>query len=223
MQILSTANSISLPHCLIYGPPKIGKTVAAATAPKPFIFDCDQGVSSLKGTNTPYFDITTWAQWCEATKWWFESAEAKQFETLVIDDLTEVAELFLVMEKPKHKNLMQAYGQLNDEMMRLIRLYRQPRDRTTVFICKQDRIADTLTGGLIYAPMIPGKAVQQMLPYLVGEVYQMYLWTDPQGVAHRCLRTARDSTNSFDAGSRSGKLAPIEFANLTNIFNKVKS
>ena len=223
MKILNTDQVLVQNHCLVYGPAKIGKTYLATTAPTPFVLDMDQGVSCLKGLHIPYGNITTWAEWLDAYQWVISSAEAKKYDTIFVDDLTELAELFLVMEKPRHKNLMQAYGALNDTMMRTIRSLRQITDRTIVFNCKQDKIKDELVGGMIYGPMIPGKAVAPMLPYLVGEVYHLFLWQDDKGATHRCFHTARDATNQFDAGSRSGKLAPIEFAHLGNIFTKVKS
>jgi hypothetical protein len=147
------------------------------------------------------------------------------FETIVIDDLTELAEQFLFEEKPKHKNLMQAYGQLNDEMMKLIRQIRwEIPNKYVMLICKQDKIKDELTGGMIYSPMFPGKAVAPMLPFLFGEVYHMESWRDPAtNQSYEVLRTKRDSMNQFDAGSRSGKLAELEMADMGAIFRKIMS
>jgi hypothetical protein len=224
MQIYSTATVQPTTHCLLYGPSKCGKTRALATAPNPIICSTDDGLSSIRDKNLPFVDVRSWAQLLEFRKWLKGSAEAKQFQTICFDDLTEIAEQFLVAEKPQHKNLMQAYGRLNDEMMLFIRELRDIRGQNVIFTCKQDRIKDEITGGLIYSPMIPGKAVQPMLPYLVGEVYHMEQWVDPASkIAYEVFRTKRDPMNQYDAGSRSGRLSEIEFADFSAIFAKVMS
>jgi hypothetical protein len=222
MQILTTQALRAQTHCLIYGPAKSGKTRLALTAPNPIICDMDKGLSSIREANLPYIACPTFTAYMAFHRWVCTSPEAKPFQTIIIDDLTELAELFLVDEKPKHKNLMQAYGALNDTMMLLIRELRALPDRNVVLLCKQEKIKDESTGALIYGPKIPGQAVGPMLPYLMGEVYHIEKWTDPNTKqTHDVLRTQRD--NSVDAGSRSGKLGVFEFANLTNIFAKVMS
>lgn len=209
-------------HCLIYGQAKTGKTRLIPTAPNPIVCNADNGLSSIREHNLPFVNCFDWAAVMEFSKWILESKEANQFETVFFDDLTEIAEQFLVKEKPKHKNLMQAYGELNDSMMKFVRDMRNSPTKNIVFICKQERIKDETTGGLIYSPAIPGKAVAPMLPYLWGEVYHMESWTDPTtNVRHEVLRTK--GNDQYVAGSRSGKLGEIEFANLGAIFQKVKS
>lgn len=222
MDILTTQSLRAQTHCLIYGPAKSGKTRLALTAPAPIICDLDKGLSSVREANLPYVQCGSYSQYLAFHKWVTTSPQAKQFQTIIIDDLTELAELFLIDEKPKHKNLMQAYGALNDAMMLLIRELRALQDKNVVLLCKQERVKDETTGGLIYGPKIPGQAVGPMLPYLVGEVYHIEKWTNPEDKqTYDVLRTVRD--NSVDAGSRSGKLAPIEYANLAHVFAKVMS
>jgi hypothetical protein len=178
----------------------------------------DEGLSVLRSSNLPFHRCTTFNDYLV-----FENAaktgDLNKFDTVCLDDLTELAELFLVTEKPKHKNLMQAYGALNDEMMRIIRFWRNQTNFIVVMICKQERIKDESTGGLIYAPCIPGKAVAPMLPYLLGSVYHMEEWIDPKTqIGTGVLRCKRNS--QYEAGDRSGKLAELELANLNNIFTK---
>jgi len=188
------------------------------TCDNPVICSTDEGLSSIREHNLPFHRCVTWGNYLQ-----FEEAakvgQLNEFGTVVIDDLTELAELFLVLEKPKHKNLMQAYGALNDEMMRVIRFWRSQTAYIVVLICKQERIKDESTGGLIYGPCIPGKAVAPMLPYLLGSVYHMEEYIDPTTqVKQEVLRCKRSS--QYEAGDRSGKLAELELANLKNIFAK---
>lgn len=222
MQILTTQALRAQTHCLIYGPAKSGKTRLALTAPAPIICDLDKGLSSVREANLPYVSCANYSSYLAFHKWVCTSPEAKQFQTVIIDDLTELAELFLIDEKPKHKNLMQAYGALNDAMMLLIRELRAIPDKNVVLLCKQEKIKDENSGMILFGPKIPGQAVGPMLPYLVGEVYHIEKWTNPEDKqTYDVLRTQRD--NAVDAGSRSGRLNVFEYANLANIFAKVMS
>lgn len=208
-------------HCLIYGRAKTGKTRLIPTAPNPVICSADSGLESIRQFNLPYHPVKTYADYLKFEQY-AASGQLSQFQTVALDDLTEIAEIFLKEEKPRHKNLMQAYGALNDEMMRVVRFWRNQEKFTSVIICKQERIKDESTGGLIYAPCIPGKAVAPMLPYLFGSVYHMETWTDPQSSqSYEVLRTKQNS--QYEAGDRSGKLAELEMANLSHIFQKVLS
>ncbi len=207
-------------HCVIYGRAKSGKTRLIPTAPNPVVCNSDKGLSSIREFDIPFFPVNTYNDYLA-----FEAAaHSGQFDgaTVFIDDLTEVAEMLLTEELPKHKNGLQAYGALNIEMSRVVRFWRNCTRLTAVLICKQDRIKDYSTGGVIYAPMIPGQAIPQMLPYLMGSVFHMESYTNPadqtQTEVLRCKQNAQ-----YEAGDRSGKLNELEFANLTNVFAKVMS
>jgi len=208
-------------HCLVYGRAKTGKTRCIPTAPNPVICSTDAGLESIRAFNLPFHPVLQYSDYLA-----FEQAattgQLNQYDTVAIDDLTELAEIYLREEKPKHKNGMQAYGALNDEMMRVVRFWRAQKAFTSVLICKQERIKDESTGGLIYAPKIPGQAVAPMLPYLFGSVYHMESYTNPQDQS--VMEVFRTKSNpQFDAGDRSGKLAELEPANLDYIFKKVLS
>jgi AAA domain len=222
IKIQNTNTVKSQTHCLVYGPSKSGKTRLIPTSPQPIICSTDNGLSSIREHQIPFVECKTYAEVQEFVEWVMKSPDSKKFQTIVFDDLTEIGEQILIAEKPKHKNLMQAYGALNDEINFLIRKLRNLQDQNVVFICKQERIKDEATGGLIYGPKIPGQAVSQALPYLVGEVYHTEVWVDPKdSKSYEVLRTKRN--NQCDAGSRSGKLGELELANLGAIFQKVVS
>jgi hypothetical protein len=222
MQIYTTDTVKVSPCVIVYGAAKSGKTRLIPTCPNPFVISSDEGLASIRDKKIPFCKVAKYSEFKEALAF-AKSPSANQYQTIVIDDLSEVAEQILVEEKPKHKNTMQAFGVLNDELMKVIRELRAI-PKLIVMICKQDKIKDETTGGLVFAPYIPGQAVQKMLPFLVDEVYHMESWTDTtKGVTHEVLRTKRDVQNQYEAGSRSGKLDELEFANLTNIFQKILS
>lgn len=206
-------------HSLIYGPAKIGKTRSIITAPTPLICSVDKGLESIRDANLPYHPVNSYADYIKFEQMIGQGC-AQGHQSVFLDDLTELAEMFLAERKPHHKNLMQAYGELNDEMMRVIRFWRAQTTFTSIIICKQERIKEEATGLMLYAPEIPGKAVAPKLPYLFGTVLHMELYTDPEtGTVSEVVRCKKN--DQCDAGDRSGKLAPIEFVNWTNLINKM--
>jgi hypothetical protein len=139
----------------------------------------------------------------------------------VFDDLTEMASLYLVMALKATKHGQQAYGAMADEILAFIRRVRTLQNHTVVLLCKEERV-QTEKGELLYSPMIPGRAVQPLIPYLVGQIYHMESWTDPAtGQSHEVLRCKRN--DRIEAGDRSGKLSELEIADLGAINRKVMS
>jgi hypothetical protein len=178
------------------------------------------GLASIRQHNIPFMECPTWNHVAQFMAW-VKSGGAKQFKTIVFDDLTEMASLYLVQALAATKHGQQAYGAMADEILAFIRTVRIMQDATVIMLCKQERIQDE-NKNLIYAPMIPGKAVNPLLSYLVGQIYHMETWTDPStGQVHEVLRCKRNST--CEAGDRSGKLNEIEFAHLGQINAKVMS
>lgn len=221
IQLQSTSNVAVSTCALLYGAAKSGKTRTIPTCESPVICSTDKGLSSIREHNIPFVDCTTWSQVQEFATWAVSSKEATQFSTIVIDDLSEAAEILLAEVKPRHKSNIPAYGEFADTLMAFVRKIREV-PRNILLICKQEKVRDETTGGLLYGPKLPGQLSQQNMPYLVGEIWHMEQWTDPSTqIVHDVIRTKR--TNSVDAGSRSGRLAEIEFANMANIFAKVRS
>lgn len=218
MQLQST-NSVQVqPHCIVYGPAKSGKTRLIPTCDSPVVCSTDAGLASIREHNIPFVECTTWKQVSEFMTW-VRSGGASQFKTVVFDDLSEMAALYLDMALKANKDGRQAYGQMADEILAFIREVRSLPNITVVLICKQERIQDE-NKALIYAPMVPGKAINPLLSYLVGQIYHMETWTDPAtNQVHEVLRCKRD--NTCEAGDRSGKLGEIEMAHLGNINAKI--
>lgn len=191
------------------------------------VADFDHGLSSLRGYKIPYVTMEKWTD----LDWFYDQCIGPwigKVKTIIIDDLTAMGEMYLKDALPRHKNKMQAYGELNEWALDQIHRFRKLTDigYYVVFLCKEEKVTDHTTGGLLWGPAFPGKAVQQMLDYLVEEVYHFELWTDPNEPdptknVHRVLRTKR--TNQIAAGSRFGKLGEIEYANLQQIYQKMET
>lgn len=218
MQLQSTNSVIVQPHAIVYGPAKCGKTRLIPTCEAPVICSTDMGLASIRQHNIPFVECNTWDKVAQFMTW-VRGGGAKQFKTIVFDDLTEMASLYLEKALKATTHGQKAYGMMADEILGFIREVRVMQGATVIMLCKQERTQNE-QHELIYGPMIPGKAVNPLLSYLVGQIYHMETWTDSNsGQVHEVLRCKRNST--IEAGDRSGKLNEIEFAHLGQINQKI--
>jgi len=230
MQIQTTKNSTVSPVVLVYGAAGVGKTYLAnpSECEAPIVADVDMGLSSLRAFDVPFVSIKNPSdieKFIEQAKQNFGYPKEKGFKTIILDDLTELGMLWLRTNKASFKNPMQAYGALADWSMKIIHDFRAFTELgfNVVFLCKEEKIQDATTGGLIWSPQFPGKQIQGMLDYLVGEVFHMEIYVDPADEnqqKHRVFRTVR--TPQIAAKSRYGKFGELEYANLNSIFSRMK-
>jgi hypothetical protein len=218
---IETTQSVEVqPHALVYGAPKVGKTRLIPTSNNPIVISTDNGLASIRQHNIPFINCTDWKQ-CKEAMDWIVTEGCKKYASIWIDDLTEMANMKLLEVLPRVKHGQQAYGEMADEMLARIRAVRQIRGCTVYMICKEERIQDSDLR-LVYAPVIPGKSANMMLSYLVGQVYRMEHYVDQaSGQVYEVLRTKR--TPTIEAGDRSGKLAELELANISQIYAKIMS
>jgi hypothetical protein len=202
---------------LVYGRPGIGKTRLISTAPSPVIFSAEAGLLTLNQFNLPFVAIKSLPDLYDAWRWTTQSAEAKQFQTICLDSLSEIAEVFLLDSKVAMKkakiDLRQSYGEMLDRMMELVRQFRDLPGKHVYFTAKQETSEVGMNG-----PSMPGRKLGPNLPYYFDLVFQLERETNTNPPYHY-LRTQPDIMNT--AKDRSGRLDPIERPDLTHIFNKV--
>jgi hypothetical protein len=221
-QIVSTINEAKLHgvKALIYAKSGYGKTYLARTAPAPIILSAESGVLSLGDVNLPMIKVKTVQDLSGIYSWLTSSAEAKQFHTVYIDSITEIAEVVLTNAKNVVKDPRQAYAKLMDDMIGIIKAYRDISGKHVVMTAKEEANKDELTGIVLRGPMMPGNKVGQQLPYLFDEVFRLGVGKMPEGNAlYRFIQTQPDL--QYDAKDRSGKLDPVERPDLSFIFNKI--
>jgi hypothetical protein len=203
----------------VYGKGGIGKTTMMGTAPSPIILSCESGLLSLSDVDVPYIEIATMADLHEAYAWLNESEEARDFETIALDSITEMAEVQLTELKASCKDPRQAYGELADDVSGMIRSFRDMRGKNVIFSAKMSRVTDDDTNVTKYGPLMPGKTLTAGLPYFFDELFYMDLFTDDEGKKHRVLRT--ETTYNYEAKDRSGVLDDMEPPDLTAIVEKI--
>ena len=206
--------------CLVYGEAGVGKTYLCSTAPEPIIISAESGLLCLRQFNLPFIEIKTLADLQDAYNFCFDSNKTKNYQTICVDSITEIAEVLLVSEKKKTKDPRKAYGEVQDQMLSLIRQFRDLPNKHVYIAAKEGKVSDSFTGSISYGPMMTGQKLSQHVPYFFDEVFRLFIYTDIQtSQSWRVLRTCGDQQSI--AKDRSGVLAELEEPNLTNIFNKI--
>jgi hypothetical protein len=206
--------------CLVYGPSGVGKTCLCATAPLPVIVSVEAGLLSLSKVKVPAILVRSLEELNDAYSWFSNSSEAKGFDTLCLDSLSEIADVVLSSAKKTVKDPRLAYGELLDKMLILVRAFRDMPQKHVCMTAKIEWEKDDATGAFRYQPMMPGKKLGPQLPYLFDEVFRMGVNKTPQGEEYRFLQTKLDF--QYEAKDRSGMLDPIEPPDLSQIINKIQ-
>ena len=219
MQLKSTkdlhTNGVKL---LVYGQAGAGKTSLIRTLPNPVVFSAEGGLLSLAQDNIPFIEVTDMATLTEAYKWVTESDDAKQFDSVALDSISEIAEVVLSSEKKKSKDPRQAYGALQEIIGDLIRAFRDIQGKNVYFSAKLEKQADEL-GRMLYWPSMPGNKTGQQLPYYFDEVLALRVEKDADGNTQRALMC--DSDGLWTAKDRSGQLDAWEAPDLGSIIKKI--
>lgn len=204
---------------LVYGGAGVGKTRLVATAPAPVLISAESGLLSLREYDIPVWNVSSFADMYAAYNFLSKSAEAKQFQTVCLDSVTEIGEVCLSEAKKRNKDPRQAYGELIDSMLLLIKGFRDLPNKHVYISAKMEHYKDEVSGVVKNQPSMPGQQLGPALPYIFDEVFHMGIAKDDKGADYRYLRTQPDF--QYEAKDRSGVLDPFEPPNLTNIFNKI--
>ena len=144
----------------------------------------------------------------------------KNFQTICLDSISEIAETCLAAEKRKTKDPRQAYTKSNDLIAGIIRSFRDIQGKNVYFTAKEEWNKDEQTGAMMFGPSMPGKQLTKDIPYFFDVVLRFEIITDPAtGAQSHWVRTVGDMNNV--AKNRGGKLDKWEQPNLSNIFHKL--
>lgn len=203
---------------LVYGQAGAGKTSLIKTLPSPVVLSAEGGLLSISDADVPYIEIGSMDDLREAYKWLESSSEAKEFKSVALDSISEVAEVVLAAEKKSTKDGRAAYGEMNTVMTDLIRAFRDLPGRHVYMSAKLEKLQDEM-GKVLYGPSMPGKTLSQGLPYFFDEVLALRVEKDAEGNSQRALMC--DSDGAWLAKDRSGKLAQWEAPDLGEIIKKM--
>ena len=216
---LKSTNSVSASNLklLVYGQAGAGKTSLIPTLPKPVILSAEGGLLSISGHDIPFIEVTSMDALREAYSWLLSSDEAKQFDSVALDSISEIAEVCLSKEKSIAKDPRQAYGEMQTTMAELIRSFRD-LPKHVMMTAKLEKAQDEM-GRMMYSPSMPGNKTGQSLPYFFDLMLALRVEKDAEGVSQRGLMC--DSDGLWQAKDRSGKLDAWEGADLGAIITKL--
>jgi len=211
------------PKILVYGGAGVGKTtLIASLTGKILIISAEAGLLSLAGADldADVVEVTS----IEALRAVYAELRAGDhgYAWVVLDSVSEIAEVVLSAEKSKSKDPRAAYGALSEEMVKIMRAF---RDLTcgVYFSAKLASTKDETTGKVSHSIGMPGAKLGEALPYLFDEVFRLVVIDEDDGaggkVASRYLLTATDGKSV--AKDRSGKLDAYEPADLGAIIAKI--
>lgn len=209
------ANGVKL---LVYGQAGAGKTSLIPTLPNPIVLSAEGGLLSIQDAELPYIEINSMATLQEAYKWLADSAEAAQFDSVAIDSISEIAEVVLNHEKKVNKDPRAAYGNMQEQMADIIRVFRDLPKKHVYMSAKLEKTQDEM-GRVLYAPSMPGNKTGQSLPYFFDEVLALRVEKDAEGGTQRALMC--DSDGLWLAKDRSGKLETWESPDLGAVIAKI--
>ena len=202
---------------LIYGQAGAGKTSLIPTMPNPIILSAEGGLLSIRDSNLPFIEIDGMDTLREAYKWLTGSDEAKGFESIALDSISEMGEVCLAAEKAKSKDPRQAYGEMQTTMAEVVRSFRDLPCHV-LFTGKLDKSQDEM-GRMLYSPSMPGQKTGQALPYFFDLVLALRVEKDTDGNIQRALMCQSDGL--WQAKDRSGKLDAWEAPDLGAIIEKI--
>lgn len=197
-----------------------GKTTLCATLPQPIVLSAEGGLLSLQHEDLPYIEIKSMSDLMEAYEWATTSAEAKDYQSIALDSISEIAEVCLNYEKKQTKDPRQAYGAMQEQMADIIRGFRDIDGKNIYFSAKCEKSQDQ-EGSILYSPSMPGNKTGQSLPYFFDEVLALRVEKDAEGNTQRALMC--DSDGLWQAKDRSGRLDPWEAPDLGDLIKKIGS
>lgn len=202
---------------LVYGGAGSGKTPIFNTAPRPVLMVCEPGMLSMRNSTVPAWEANTVPKIEEFFKWFFESAESRNYDTLGIDSVSQMAEIILEDKLKIISHGLKAYGEMATAVMKNInKLYYFPQ-KHLYLIAKQMTVDES--GVQKRKPYFPGKDLNVKIPHLFDLIMHLGLHNIPGVVgAQKAFCTAE--TIDLLARDRSGRLASYEPPNLTDIINK---
>ena len=204
----------------MHGPAGSGKTVLCATTEAPtVIISAEAGLLSLRNTDIAVIEVSSLQDVQDAYQFITESADAKDFQWVCLDSISEIAEKCLASEKLIAKDPRQAYGALQEHMSTLIRAFRDLPGKNIYMSCKQAREKDEQSGATLYVPSLPGAKLGQGISYFFDFVFALRVEKDAEGNPYRALQTSRDF--NYEAKDRSGALDPFEPPSLAAIAAKI--
>jgi len=192
---------------LVCGASGSGKTHFAGTFPRPFFFDFDGGMLTLKGKDIDYETIHSYEHFKKLAD---KIENDDKYETIVLDSLTRLSDLLMDrIQELNHSSdkppTIPEYGIFFANMRRLIEQFLL-LDKNVIFTAHEELIKDEVTGSVEAVPLIATKIRFRLSNYFDEAVYLSV--TKKKGVPIYTLSTVGDRKRGY-VKSRLGILPPV--------------
>lgn len=186
---------------LIYGLSKTGKTRLAASIPSNelMFINIEDNVVSLYGADVNKVDCKSFDDVVAVIDWVDTLPVDSRPKWLFMDSVSELSYRLLVEETPKHKNGMQAYGEVAFKIKELIRRIND-MDLNFVCIAQCGKVKDEVTGGLVYGITTEGQKLITDLPYMFDALIATRAAKNDEGVDFYMLQCK--ACSQYSAGVR---------------------
>jgi hypothetical protein len=125
---------------LCYGPPGSAKTPTVNTAPRPVLLACEPGLLSMRNSMVPTWIAPTKAKIDDFMKWFEHSSEAKAFDTLAIDSISQMCNIALDESTSKHG--LAQYGDMANYVMPYFQRLYYMKEKHLFLIAKEELTSD---------------------------------------------------------------------------------
>lgn len=211
---------------VLYGGPGAGKTPLINTAPSPVLLAIEPGLLSMRDSKVPTFCAYEHKDGVAAGvadffAWFHSSNEVKNFDTLAVDSVSEMAEVILRAKFKSNTNKLKAYGDMSFDVMDILTKLYYTQNKHVVLIAKQ--FVDKESGRK--RPSFPGQDLDTKVPHFFDEIlhYAKLASGTIPGVLQEVKAIRTMETFDIMARDRSGRLDEFEQPNLANLFIKCMS
>ena len=209
---------------LIYGGSGAGKTRLISTAPSPIVISSESGLLSLAkvcrelGLQIPAITIKSYEDLHEAYTFCSQDPKMQHFKTVCLDSISDISETVLSAMKKKCKDPRQAYGEMQDKVVTIIKLFRDLPNKHVYFASKEEKDQAGKS-----TPSLPGKNLTNGISYYFDEVFRLVPVADLE--TKETVRWFATENNELThvAKDRSGMLDAWEPANITHVIKKIQS
>lgn len=210
--------------CIVYGPAGTGKTPILNTAPRPVLLATEAGLLSMRGSTIPTYEAYTSQRVDEFFKWFFNSTETKNFDTLGIDSGSQIADIYLnaalqgTSKQGNKKHGMAAYGEMATNTMEHLRTLYYTRYKHVYMICKEQII--DIDYQSMKRPYFPGQVLPIDVPHLYDFIIRLAKTNTIPGMVGEHLAFQCVGNMNVLARNRTGNLNEYEPPNFSALVEK---
>lgn len=215
---------------IVYGDSGVGKTVFSSTAPTPLFADVEGGLLSVQQKKIDFVRVDNYDTIVELYDYLYEKKH--NYETLVIDSLTELQKITMDSIIEKFPDVKRPYGDSASQgdwgrnievLRRVLRAFRD-LDLHIIFTCLSAQVKDEIDGSIFVKPALAGKTFADEVCAYVDIVGYLFVQKKGKEDGEIIRKLLVQSQGKYIAKDRSGKLGKIienpDFTKILKLINE---